>query len=423
MPGSAIPPQVIDVSSHIVGLGVALAVGLLVGLERERSKRHEHLGALAGIRTFALLGLTGATAQLIGETGVYVAAFFLTLVAAAALVRGRGEELGMTAPLAMLMTFLIGVLAISSPPLAAGLGVALALILTHRGQLHRFSRQWLSQQELHDLLILAGAAFVILPLVPDRTIDPWASLNPRRLWALVVAVMAVASAGHVAVRAFGTRYGLSVAGLAGGFASSTATVVVMGGRVRDAPATAPAAAGAAVMSNVGTIVQLAIVIGSLSPAFLVRMSIPLIVAGGTAIVSAVLVSWRSWRTIGDVRSLGSARPFDPWEVIRFVGMLGGMVMLTAIIGQYAGARSVPWLMIPAGLADVHAAAASVAQSVAGGQLDVPLASWCVLLAFTVSTVFKSILAALKGGRAYAMRVVPCFTVVVGAFALALLLTP
>lgn len=415
--------QSIDLTAHLMGLAVALGVGLLVGVERERSKRDEQPGVLAGIRTFALLGLMGAVASLIGEAAIYSATFFLTLIAASALSRRGSRDPGMTALVAMLLTFFIGILAMASAPLAAGLGVALALLLSHRRPLHRLSRQWLSERDVHDLLILAGAAFVILPLMPDRTIDPWTSLNPRRLWVLVVAMMAVASVGYLALRAFGARFGLALAGLASGFVSSTATVAAMGQRARENPALIAPAASAAVLSNVGTIVQLAVVLGTLAPALLARLLVPLIASGLIALAAAVVVSWRSWTTVGDVRALTGGRPFELWAVFRFVGVLAGIVLVCAVIRQYFGTASVPWLMIPAGLADVHAAAASAAQSLTSGQMHAPLASWCVALAFTANGVFKSALARITGGPAYAVRVVPCILAVLGAFALTLAATP
>jgi len=285
-----------------------------------------------------------------------------------------------------------------------------------------YPRHWLSRRDIRDLLLLVGAAFVILPWLPDRNIDPWDSLNPRRLWTLVVAIMAISSGGYLALRVFGARFGLTVAGLAGGFASSTATIVAMGGRARDDPAWAPAAASAAVMSNVGTTVQLAIVIGSLAPTLLIRLSVPLTVAGTTAVVCAGLVSWRSWHALGHLRSLGKWRPFDRWSALRFVALVAGIVLVSAFIRHYAGDASVPWLVVPAALADVHAAAASVAQATASGQLGETFAAWCVLLAFATNAVFKCILAWTKGGPAYGRRVIPSIAAVVAVFAVALALT-
>ena len=126
--------------------------------------------------------------------------------------------------------------------LAAGLGVAVAVVLSAKSRVHRFVRNVLTAQELHDALLLAAAAAIVLPLLPDRTIDPWGVLNLRKLWLLALLVMAINAGGHIALRSFGARRGLLLAGFAGGFASSTATIASMGTRAREHPELALACA-------------------------------------------------------------------------------------------------------------------------------------------------------------------------------------
>ena len=278
----------------ILGLGVALGVGLLIGIERERAKGTGPRRAAAGVRTFMLLGLVGALAHLVGEIGTLVAGIFVTLAMLASYRRSQAADPGLTTEMAMLVTFFLGVLAMQAMPIAAGLGVVVALVLASKSTLHRFTRQVLSAQELHDLLLLTAAAFVVLPLLPDRTIDPWDAINPRKLWLLVVAVMAVSSAGYVALRAFGSRLGLALAGLAGGFVSSTATIAAMADRAKASPESSASFASAGLVSNVGTIIQLTIVLAALSPELLTHAAWPLAAAGVVAVGAAVVASWRTF---------------------------------------------------------------------------------------------------------------------------------
>ena len=287
---------------------------------------------------------------------------------------------------------------------------------------HRIAKRWLSEQEIHDFLLLGAATFIVLPLLPDRTLDPWQSLNPRRLWLLVVAVMSIASAGHLALRIFGARFGLAMSGLAGGFASSTATVAVMAERAREAPDLAPVAASAAVVSNVGTIVQLGVVVGALAMPLLERLAAALIVAGIVAVLAAVVADLRAKAISGDAWKLAGTRPFKPMAILRFVALLAGILLVTALVRTYVGYETFPWLMALSGLADVHAAAASAAQAVAGGQIDTNLGAWSVLVAFTANASLKCALASAKGGRAFAIRVVPGIVAVVIAFATAVAAT-
>ncbi len=217
------------------------------------------------------------------------------------------------------------------------------------------------------------------------------------------------------------RIGLAVAGLAGGFASSTATVLAMGERARENPLLTATAAGAAILSNVGSLVQMAVVMGSLTPPLLDRLTVPLLAAGLTAVAGAALVGWGA-HTAPAARTLAGSRPFRPWTVLRFVMVLAGMLLLTAIVRDRLGSDSLPWLMVPSGIADVHAAVASAAQSVASGQVDLRLASTCVLIAYASNAAFKCVLAYLRGGRRYALRVGPGTVAVLAAFAVALFAT-
>lgn len=409
----------------ITALGVGLGVGLMIGLERERAKGEKSHRAQAGVRTFGLLGLSGVVAATIGSAGIFVAGFFMALVVAASYLRTPREAEGtpgFTTEVAMLLTFLLGILAVSAAALAAGIGVVVTTILANRTRLHRFARQWLSERELHDLLILATATFVILPLLPDRPVDPWQSINPYRLWLLVVAVMSIASVGYLVLRTFGSRVGLAVAGLAGGFASSTATVIAMGDKARSDPSLASVTASAAIMSNVGSLAQLAVVVASLAPPLLDRLTIPLIGAGIVAVASSAIATWRSAVLSSQASALNGDRPFRPMAVIKFVLVLGGVLLLTAVIRRHLGSASLPWLMILSGLADVHAAAASAAQSVTTGQINVDLGATCVLIAYSSNATFKCVLAYAKGGRRYAMRVGAGTVAVVAGFALAVALT-
>lgn len=403
---------------EILGLIVAVGVGLLIGVERERAKGTGPGRAAAGVRTFTLLGLVGGLAHLVGDIGIVVAGVFVSLAMLASYRRSRAVDPGLTTEVAMLGTFLLGILAMREMPVAAGLGVVVALVLASKSTLHRFTRRVLSAQELHDLLLLTAAAFVVLPLLPDRTIDPWDALNPRRLWLLVVAVMAVSSAGYVALRAFGSRVGLALAGLAGGFVSSTATIAAMGDRASAGRGSSAPFASAGLLSNVGTVIQLAIVMAAMSPELLRHAAWPLAAAGVVAVGAAALASWRAFSNAHDTHDLAGRRPFEPARVLGFVAILAAIVLLAAIARHWFGAGSLPWVLAASGLADVHAATASAAQLVATGQVDTDQALLAVLAALATNSLMKCVVAGLKGGREYAMRVIPGIVLMVLAFAVA-----
>ena len=406
----------------ITGLAVAIGVGLLIGIERERAKGSGADRAVAGIRTFTLLGLLGALARLVGDDGVLVVGIFVAMAVMGSYRRTRTIDQGLTTEVAMVVTFVLGVLAVRGAAIAAGMGVLVTLVLAAKSRMHRFTRQALTTQELHDLLLLAAAAFVVLPLLPDRAIDPWGALNPHRIWLLVVAVMAVSSAAYVALRVFGARLGLALAGLAGGFVSSTATIVAMGDGARADPASNAAFASAGLLSNVASIIQMAVVLATLSPPLLVRAAWPLAAAGAMAAGAAAVNSWRTPSTSGDAANMAGKRPFDPKRVLGFVAVLTSILLLAAIARQWLGGASLPWFFAALGLADVHAAVASAAQMVSTGEVRIEPALVMILAAITANSLEKCVMAMVRGGWAYASRVVPGIVLMVIAFAVAMAMT-
>lgn len=415
------PEPLADPMAVLPGVAVALGVGLLIGIERERAKGVGPHRAAAGVRTFTLLGLVGAIAQLIGPVGLALAGLFAVGGVLASYHQTREHDPGLTTEVAMLATFLLGALAVRGTALAAGLGVVVALLLASKPRLHRFSRNQLTQQELHDVLLLTAAAFVVLPLLPDRALDPWQALNPRRLWILVVAVMGVSTAGYVALRLFGSRIGLAIAGLAGGFVSSTATIAAMGDKARATPELSSAFASAALVSNVGTVVQLAVVLGALAPPLLVRAAVPLLAAGAMTVLLAAFSSWRAFARPLDGIDLAGRRPYQPRHVLAFVAIVATVMLVATIARAQLGDASLPWVLAATGLADVHAAASAAAQLVANGQVDTQVAMLAIVAALTTNSLMKCVMAVARGSGDYARRLVVGVVLMLLAFVLAMLL--
>ena len=211
--------------ADLLGFAGALGIGLLIGVERERAKGEGPARDVAGVRTFALCGLVGAAAMWLGPAAIVAGGLVLGLLVLAGYRHTQAQDPGLTTEIAMLATFLLGMMALRSPVLAGGLGVVVAGLLAAKKTLHRFVKQGLSERELEDLLLLLAAAFIVLPLLPDRAIDPWGALVPRKLWMLVVAVIAVSSIGYVAMRLWGAKRGLLLGAALGGLVSSTAVTL------------------------------------------------------------------------------------------------------------------------------------------------------------------------------------------------------
>ena len=399
------------------GLLVALGLGLLVGVERERSKGEGATRRAAGVRTFALIALAGSIGALLGEVGMAVGGAFVALAALASYRHSRSQDPGLTTEVAMLVVFLLGVLAMREVALAAGIGVTVAILLAAKSRLHRFVSQVLSEEELHDALLLAAAAAIVLPLLPDRAIDPWQVLNLRQLWTLAVIVMAINAAGHVALRLFGVRRGLLLAGFAGGFVSSTATIASLGSRAKQTPELAVACANAALLSNVSTVVQLALLTGLLAPGLLRALAVPLLASGVAIVVFTVVAGWRGLRQSADA-GVAIGRPFQPRHALVFVAVVAGVMLLSALVLQWLGPTALNATLAVSGIADVHAAALGAARLVAVGRIDALAAVPAVLAAFATNSASKLVFAFASGGRRYGLALLPGIVVMVAAFAVA-----
>lgn len=412
----AVPPEAL-------GLGVSLGIGLLIGIERERSKGEGPGRGAAGVRTFLLIALAGALAHWFGGVGLAVGGGFVALAALAAYRRSAASDPGLTSEVAMLVVFLLGALAMRATQWAAALGVVVALVLASKHRLHAFTRKTLTERELHDALLLAAAAVVVLPLLPDTAIDPWGALNPRRLWMLVVLVMAINAAGYVGLRLLGARAGLALAGLLGGFVSSTATIAAMGDRSRATPALLRHCTAAALFSNIATVAMIAVVCGALSMPLLHALRWPLALAGTAALLAAALAHWRALRAapaaeaLGDSEALG--RPFEPRHALAFAAVVSAVLLLCAALHAWLGQRALLAAAAISGFADVHAAAASLAHLIAGGALGVEEAGWPLCAALASNCVAKLLMARLRGGAQFALRLLPGVAALLAAFALGL----
>jgi uncharacterized membrane protein (DUF4010 family) len=395
----------------ILNFAVALGIGLLIGVERERRKGEGPSRSFAGIRTFTVASLAGATSSMVGgEVLLATVTAGIAVLATAAYWSARGNDPGLTTAVALVLTAVLGGLSMQRPALAGGLAVTVAALLAARAPLHRFVRSVLTEDELHDALILAGATLVVLPLVPDRPIGPYGSLNPHSIWILVILIMTIGAAGYIAVRSVGARFGLPIAGLASGFISSTATIGAMGALAVRTRALLPAAVAGAVLSTVATIVEMTIVLAATSWPTVRTLSIPLVCAGVAAVVyGTTFTIWAIQQQTDDQQPGG--RAFSLRTALAFAVTLASILIASAALRDWLGKSGVVLVTALAGFVDAHAAAISVASLVAGGKLHVAEATVPILAGLSTNTISKIFFAASGGERRFAFRVIPGLIVV------------
>lgn len=405
-----------------LSLAVALGIGLLIGVERERRKLARQAPSTGGVRTFSAAALAGALSLATGGPALLaVTAAVVGAFVALGYWRTRDDEHpGLTTEIAMIATLLAGALAVRSPQLAAMVGVALAILLASRERLRHFVGSVLTTEELEAALVLGAASLVVLPLLPDRAIGPFEAINPRAVWMLVILVLAIGAAGHVAVRALGARFGLPAAGLASGFASSSATIGAMGTQAAKAPEMLPAAVAGAVLSTVATIVQLAAVLAAISLPTLRAMALPLACAGVAAVVYGAVFTLQSLRAPEAEAGTDKAPAISRRSALTFGAILAVVLMASAALQRWFGDAGAAAAAGLAGLVDAHAGAISAASLASSGAMAAQDAVLPILAAVSTNTVTKTVFAFGAGGRRFAWRVVPgLFLVLAAAWAGAL----
>lgn len=388
-------------ATALTGMAVAVGCGLLIGIERERRKGSSPARAFAGMRSFALASLTGALAHVLGDGLVPVAAALIGLLTVVAYWRDQSDDPGITTELALFLSFLLGVAAVDNPAAAAGVAVIVAALLHLRGPLHHFARVSLTRADLRDALVFAGAALVVLPLLPDAG-KPWLlGVNPTTLWTLVILIMGIQAGAHVGMRLAGPRLGLAMSGFGAGFISSVATTAAMGARCRKHPDLRAACVAGALLSNIATFALLWLVALTVAPAHL-RQLAPVLATGlGAAIVVGGL---------GVARQRGAApwtptagRAFDIGQAALFAVMLTAATAALAYLNARVGQGALLGGSALAGFFDVHATAGSALSLLAGGAASPHDVLLAVLLAITTNMISKAA-GALAGGMRYAIEV-------------------
>jgi uncharacterized membrane protein (DUF4010 family) len=395
---------------------VSLGIGTLLGVERERRKGEGRTRAPAGVRTFALVGLAGGISWRVGgAVTAAVALGFVSLAAIVGYVRTQEDDPGLTTEVALVVDFLLGALAQRETAVAAGLAVATAVILAERERLHRLVRQTLSERELHDGLLFAACALIVLPLIPDKSFGPHGSLNPWVIWRLVVIVMAMQAAGYVALRAIGPRYGLIVVGLLGGFVSSTATIGLMGARAEREPQLRRGATAAAVISSVATIILLAVVVGAASVDVLRELALPLIFSGLAAVAYAALFAVRATRSSTSAQ-FERGRAFDLRVALVLAATVTLVLFVSSVLTAALGRAGLVLGTAAAGLADSQSAGISAATLASTGHIGSASAALAILAALTANTFSKAVMAGALGDRRFARNVWPGLALIlVGAW--------
>jgi uncharacterized membrane protein (DUF4010 family) len=388
----------VDSTQVILSFLVAVLLGFLIGLERER-KREEQGSIFAGIRTFPLIALFGAV------IGVLTAAIspwvlvgsFLPLAVLVALAYWRetvGEKVGGTTEVAVLVAFGLGVVAGQGDFLPALAGSVLTTgILSLRAELRRLAGA-VTREDLFAIVQFAVVSLVVLPLVPNETFGPWGVWNPRTIWLLVVLISGLSFVGYISSKLLGPTRGIGLSGLLGGLASSTAVALSFSERSKRTPGLGVVYAVGALAASAVMVPRLIVLLGIVQPRLVLPAIIPLLVLFAITTAGGLLALRQ--RARHQIAGAKISNPFELKTALQFAALFTVILLVAKAAEVYLGTRGVYLASGLAGITQLDAISLTLAHQVREG-LDLTVATRGLALAAASNSLFKGVLAVWLGG--------------------------
>lgn len=418
-------------------LALALAAGLLIGLERERSApEHGADSFLGGVRTHPLFALVGGLAAMASrQAGVVVLALaflalilFLSLNYAGDVLRNRSR--GITSEAAFLLSFLLGALAASPDAVepfrdralvVAATAVVATLLLSSKATLHPLVQR-VTASDVSATLKFLIVAVVVLPLLPDRAMGPYDVWNPFQLGILLLLISAISFAGYAAIRLLGPERGLALTGLVGGLVSSTAVTLAMAGRARERPALADPAAFAVMLASSVMFARVLVVAAVVNPALVGLLAYPMATGAAGGLLACLILWRRALRAARPDTAVAFENPFELGRAVAFALLFAVVLLGSKVASVRLGAGGTYAAGVLGGAADVDTVVLSMAELARAGGVDARVASTAIFLGAASNTLAKGLLAVGAGGLSFGKRVLAAQLLVLAAGAAGAALT-
>ena len=395
----------------------SIAVGLLIGLERER-----HPDARAGVRTFALIALLGTLCAMLGEqTGSpwLLAAGLLAssggVLAAYQATPKAAPDAGTTTVMAAAVTFCLGAaLWHGNREIVIAVAIVSTMLLHYKSQLEGFSVK-LTATDIESVLLFAVLSLVILPVVPDKGFGPYDALNPYNLWLMVVLISAVSLAGYVAWRLVGGKGPVLLLGALGGLVSSTATTLVYARGARGKPQLEGTAATVILIANLVVLLRLSVLAVAVEPRILPTM-LPVMAAG---LAAGLPIAWITWRRHAGGEAMENPELTNPTDlpVALGFGVAYAVILVAAAwLNDLAGVRGVYAVALVSGLTDVDAISLSSFRLFGDASVTAAGAVMAIVVASCSNIAVKATIVFVAGGASLGKRCIAGF----GAMAAGLL---
>ena len=401
-----------DLTSTFSSLGIALGLGLLVGMQREQVATQ-----LAGLRTFALITVLGTICGLLAVNfgGWIIAAGFLALTGAlmtghVAELKGDKIESGVTTEVAALAMFGVGAYVVTGfREVAIVIGGGIAVLLHFKGQLHGIAARL--GEDSKSIMQFALISLVILPILPNRTYGPLNVVNPRQIWLMVVLIVGIGLAGYIAYKFFGAKAGLLLAGLLGGIISSTATTISYSKRAAKQELPDNQIAIVILLASTVSCALVLVEIAVVAPEFLRAAITPLVIVVMTLGVLSLPLWFLHTKERNEMPPQGN--PTELKGALYFALLYTLILLAIAAVKDLYGARGLYVVAAASGLAEVHALALSTSQLVSTGRVS-SIEGWRIIAVALISNLaFKAAMVAILGTRVIWRKVALPYVLTIG----------
>ena len=390
-------------------LGIALAIGLLIGLERGWRGRDLGEGMrVAGLRTHGMISLLGGLSGILAQqVDAFLMGFvFLGLTSVLLLAYSKSldkfQDFSITGVIASLITFTLGALTVFGHiTLASASAVVITALLGFKPLLHGWLKK-LEQEELNATLKLLLISVVILPILPDQGYGPWGAFNPYHIWLMVVLIAGISYLGYFAIRIVGNQHGPVLTGALGGLVSSTAVTLNLSKLSKQQPGMENVLA-AGILTACATMFARTLLLTSVINPDLSRALLPALLVMTFFTYFVAFLLWKNRREFQGIDEITLENPFQLLMAMKFGAFLVVILLLSKILKVYFGDMGAYFLAATAGLADVDPITLSMAQMSKDG-LEVSVAAKAILIAVSVNSGIKSIFSRVIGGWDLSFRV-------------------
>ncbi|MBY8257062.1 MgtC/SapB family protein [Vibrio fluvialis] len=419
--------EIVSGQSVVWNLLVALLLGAIVGTQRGWVARNNVEGSrVAGIRTFSLVGLYGGLSAILAAhyspllLGFALLALVVLASIAFVLKQRKSQDISITGVVSLLVTFVLGSLAVSGEPvLAAAAAVITAVVLDNKKELHE-ALQKLQEYELDAALRLMLISIVMLPLLPNQSYGPWQALNPYEIWWMVVLIASISFLGYFAIKIGGAKRGVLFTSVFAGFSSSTALTLQFSNLSRDQPTISPLLASG-ILLCCGTMFPRLLIVASLINTELTPILWPVI---AVMMIGLYIPAWFIWRStdvdFSEDQSANHKNPLALQSALWFGVILAIIMLLAHALSDWFGQAGTLALSAVSGITDVDAITLALGRQ-STHSLDAYTAAMGIIIAASVNTLVKMGMVISIGDRGLWVRVAPAMVLSVVAGALTLLI--